>query len=84
MQINGMIISVVYSVIIILFGSLYKLLAQRQTEAENWRFQTKHTNKLISRLFQFNFFNFYLPMIIVSFDSHSGKNFVDLFYLMLS
>lgn len=40
MKINGGIISIVYSVVVILFGWLYKLLAQKQTEAENFRFQT--------------------------------------------
>ena len=39
---------------------------------------------MITRLFQFNFFNFYLPYIIVAFDPNDHQSFVDLFYLMLT
>ena len=37
---------------------------------------------MITRLFQFNIFNYYLPYMIVAFNPGNPQNFVELFYLM--
>ena len=78
----NIVIRVVYAVAIIVFGVVYKSLALKQTNAENWRYEKQHSDELINRLFKFNIFNFYLPMIIVAFDPINSRNIVDLFYLM--
>ena len=69
---------------ILFFGTAYKFLAVKQTEAENWRYQKQYTNKLIDRLFQFNLFNFYFPMMYVGFDQRNEKRLIDVFNLMLT
>lgn len=51
MKILGTIYTTVYSVIVVLFGSLYKILAVRQTEDENHRYWKQYTDALSSRLF---------------------------------
>ena len=59
--------TVIYSGIVIIFGFLYKKLAAHNTFMENHRYITQYDNSLITKLFQFNFFNFYMPMILVAF-----------------
>lgn len=83
MKIAGTIYTTVYSVIVVIFGSLYKILAVRQTEDENHRYWKQYTDALSSRLFQFNVLNFYFPMLWVAFDARNKRNYHDLFNLML-
>ena len=70
-----------YSGIVIVFGTLYKKLATIQTQNENYQFQKQYDDALINRLFQFNFFNFYMPMLLVAFYT---RKYDDLFMMMLS
>ena len=83
MKITGIIYSTIYSIVVILFGNLYKNLAYKKTDDENYRYQKQHTDQLIKRLFQFNFFNFYFPMLWVAFDERNNRRYSDLFNLML-
>lgn len=84
MQIQSGALSVTYSLTLIIIGTLYKNLAIAQTKAENWQFNKQYEDQLISRLFLFNIFNFYLPMIRVAFDIDNKSNFVDLWYMLLT
>ena len=77
-------INTVYSVLILIFGLLYKMLAVKQTEAENWRYNMQYTNQLVDRLFRFNLFNFYFPMILVGFDQRNSQRLFDVFNIMLA
>lgn len=82
-QVEAGLITFVYSVIVIALGYLYQYLAINQTEAENYRYQKQYIDNLINRLFKFNIFNYYLPLIIVAFDPSNQRSFVDLFLLMV-
>lgn len=82
MKIMGGMITSAYSAIVIALGISYKMLAAKQTEEENHRYWKQHTDKLINRLFLFNFFNFYFPMLWVGFDYRNKRNYFDLFMLM--
>lgn len=73
-----------YAGIMILLGLWFNRLAYAWTEEENWQYQKQFTDKMIQRLFQFNILNFYFPFIIVAFDQKNERNFVDLFYLLLT
>lgn len=80
----GALVNTIYSIVVLIFGTLYKVLAVKQTEAENWRYQKQYTNKLIDRLFRFNLFNFYFPLMYVGFDQSNSSRMRDLFNLMLA
>lgn len=82
MKIQGFIYTTVYSIIVILFGTLYKDLAYKYTEDENYRYQKQHSDAIIKRLFRFNFFNFYFPMLWVAFDGRNNRRYSDLFNMM--
>ena len=75
----GNIYTFVYSVVVIIFGTLYKKIAEKQTDAENHRYQRNYDDAYIQRLFLFNGFNFYLPLILVAFDTRNDHNYDDLF-----
>lgn len=68
----------------IVFGQLYKKLAIRQTTKENHRYQKAYDDALITRLFQFNFFNFYMPMLIVAFYSQNYDNLFMMLFTKMS
>ena len=70
--------------VVIIFGTLYKNFANLQTDDENHRYQKNHDDALIFRLFLFNFFNFYLPLLFVAFDTRNPGNYDDLFQLLFS
>lgn len=76
---RGTVINVIYSVALLVIGTLYKTLAVKQTEAENWRYQKQYTNKLVDRLFRFNLFNFYFPMLYVGLDTTNPQRLSDVF-----
>ena len=82
MKIQGFVYTTVYSIIVILFGTLYKDLAYKYTEDENYRYQKQHSDAIIKRLFRFNFFNFYFPMLWVAFDGRNNRRYSDLFNMM--
>ena len=67
MKIEGYIETVIYSILIVLFELAYKRIALIATELENYQYQTQFDDTLITRLFRFNFFNFYLPLFIAAF-----------------
>lgn len=81
MKIEGYLYTFLYSIIVIIFGNLYKILAAQNTEMDNYRYQRDYDNVLISRLFQFNFFNFYGPMLLVAFYRNNYQN---LFIMMFT
>jgi len=66
-KVNGYIENVIYSILIVLFELAYKRIALMVTELENYQYQTQYDDTLITRLFIFNFFNFYLPLFIAAF-----------------
>lgn len=74
----------VYSLVIILFGQLYKGIAIKQTNDENHRYQNKYDDALIRRLALFNCLNFFLPLMLIAFDQRNPRNFDDIFDLALS
>ena len=84
MQVQSGAVSVAYSLVLITIGALYKKLAVLQTQAENWQYNKQYEDQLISRLFLFNIFNFYLPMLTVAFDDSNSRNFIALFYMLLT
>ena len=81
---RGVIVNVIYSVVLLVIGTLYKTLAVKQTEAENWRYQKQYTNKLVDRLFRFNLFNFYFPMLYVGLDTSNPQRLSDTFSNLLT
>ena len=66
-KVEGYIETVIYSILIVLFELAYKRIALMVTELENYQYQTQYDDTLITRLFIFNFFNFYLPLFIAAF-----------------
>ena len=80
----GNIYTTVYSLVVIIFGTLYKKIAEKQTDEENHRYQKNYDDAFIKRLFLFNGLNFYLPLILVAFDTRNARNYDDLFELLLS
>ena len=81
---SELIVNIVFSIGILFFGWLYKIFAVMQTDDENWRYQTQYDNKLINRLFRFNLFNFYFPMIWTGLDKNNQSRLYDVFILMFS
>lgn len=80
----GNVYTFVYSIVVITFGTLYKKIAEKQTVDENHRYQKNYDDAFIYRLFLFNGLNFYLPLILVAFDTRNARNYDDLFSLLLS
>lgn len=78
-KMNGYIENIIYSILIVLFELAYKRIALIVTEMDNYQYQTQHDDKLITRLFTFNFFNFYLPLFIAAFVK---QNYQALFIMM--
>ena len=56
-----------YQMIIIKMGATYKGLANTITYNENHQYQKNHDDSFIVKVFLFNFFNFYTPMISIAF-----------------
>lgn len=81
---KGTVLTAIYSAIVILFGTLYKLLAKQQTEEENHKYWKQYDDALVKRLFLFNGLNFYFPLIFVAFDPRNASNYDDLFSLLMS
>ena len=81
---QGIVINTIYSIAILVFGTLYNIIALQETEAENWRYQIQYNNRLVDKLFRFNLFNFYFPMIFVGFDTRNPNRLRDVFNLMLT
>jgi len=79
MTYTGFFYTFVYSLVVIIFGTLYKNLANIQTDDENHRYQKNHDDALIFRLFLFNSLNFYIPLLFVAFDYRNPGNYDDLF-----
>jgi hypothetical protein len=82
--IKGQVYSVVYSIVIILFGEIYKVFANLQTNDENHRYKQSYEDSLITRVFLFNGLNFYFPLMYIAFDPRNNTNYDELFMLLLS
>ena len=82
--IKGQILTIIYSIAVIVLGTLYKLLAYKTTEDENHRYWKNFDDALINRLFIFNSLNFYVPMIFIALDYRNPGNFDELFSLLLT
>lgn len=76
---NASLYSFLYSMAVIIFGNLYKVLAYIQTDKENYQYQKNYDDALIVRMFLFNGLNFYLPLMFVAFDERNPRNYDDLF-----
>jgi len=50
-KLTGYIYTTIYSIVVIIFGSIYKYIAVVQTTKENHRYQKSYDDALISRLF---------------------------------
>ena len=83
-QLWGFGYSLIYSVFIVLVGYLYRIIANSLTEDENYKYQANHDNALISRLFLFNFFNYYVPLFVIAVDQRNKRNYDDIFFLLVS
>lgn len=80
----GQVYSVVYSIVIIIFGEIYKLFANIQCDEENHRYKQNYEDSLIGRLFLFNGLNYYFPMMYIAFDPRNNENYDELFQLLLT
>ena len=56
-----------YQMVIIKMGATYKGLAATITYNENHQYQKNYDDSFIVKVFLFNFFNFYTPMISIAF-----------------
>jgi hypothetical protein len=56
-----------YQMVIIKMGATYKGLATTITYNENHQYQKNYDDSFIVKVFLFNFFNFYTPMISIAF-----------------
>ena len=81
---KGLVYSAVYSIVIIIFGEIYKIFADFQTNGENHRYKQNYDDSLIRRVFLFNSLNFYFPMMYIAFDPRNNSNYVELFQLLLT
>ncbi|KAJ8608273.1 hypothetical protein CTAYLR_007275 [Chrysophaeum taylorii] len=61
--------SVVQAVGIQVFNFLYRSIAIKQTNAENWRTETEFADRLTTKLFAFNFVNSYFSLLISIFNN---------------
>jgi hypothetical protein len=82
--IKGLFMTVIYSILVIVLGTLYKFLAYKTTKDENHRYWKNFDDALINRLFIFNSLNFYVPMIFIALDGRNPGNFDELFSLLLT
>jgi hypothetical protein len=64
---DGVILSLFYTILIIIFGKCYNMLAIKMTKNENYQFQKHYDDAFISRVFRFNFINSYVPLFILAF-----------------
>lgn len=53
--------------LIIQFGESYMKLAKKITYNENHQYQKNYDDSFIVKVFLFNFFNYYTPMISIAF-----------------
>lgn len=60
-------ITFVYQLMIINLGAVYRDLATKITYDENHQYQKNFDDSFIVKVFLFNFFNFYFPMISIAF-----------------
>ena len=55
---------IINSVLIIIFGYLYKWLSQRLVDNENHRYVSSHENSLINKIYMFQFVNTYISNFV--------------------
>jgi len=70
-KVYSVLLTGVYSTLVVLFNVIYKEVAIILTELENFQYQTQYDNYLIAMQFQFSFLNFYLPLFILAFIDRS-------------
>lgn len=63
----GQAITFVYQLMIINLGAVYRDLSTKITYDENHQYQKNYDDSFIVKVFLFNFFNFYFPMISIAF-----------------
>jgi hypothetical protein len=83
-KIKGQIYSVIYSIVIVVFGEIYKVFANLQTNDENHRYKQSYEDALIKRVFLFNGLNYYFPLMYIAFDPRNNANYDELFQLLLT
>lgn len=74
----------IYSCVVVVFGTLYKILAVVKTDEENHRYQKAYDDSLITKLFVVNFVNFYMPLFFIAWDYRNPTNYIELFKLLLT
>ena len=80
----SIVINTVYSIVILVLGIVYNKIALDETDAENWRYKQQYVDRLVDKLFRFNIFNYYFPMMLVGFDQRNPNRLRDVFNLMLT
>ena len=59
--------TVIHAIVIFCINRLYRLVAMRLTDWENWRLQSQHENALIVKRFLFEAADCYLPLFYICF-----------------
>ena len=78
-KIYGVMLTGVYSVLVVVFNIVYKSVALMLTELQNFQYQSTYDNYMIAMLFRFSFLNFYFPLFIIAFID---KEYFTLFMMM--
>lgn len=78
------VLTVVYSVILVLIDYAFRAFAISMTEGENCQYQTSFDSRLSFRFFVFNFFVYFLPLFWSAFDTRNPDRYYALTYLVFT
>ena len=59
--------SIVNTVLIVIYGAVYKIVADYLVHAENHRYETAHEDSLINKMYMFQFINSYISNYIIAY-----------------
>ena len=82
--IDPTLLTVVYSVSCVLVAYFFKSFVFMWTGAENFQYQSTYEGRLSDRLFMFNFFVFFLPLLNTAFDTSNPERYSALASLMFN
>jgi hypothetical protein len=72
----------IYSILLIAIQVVYRKVAIRQVDGQNFQYQIRYENALNERLFLVSSFAYYIPLLFIAFDPENDYSFTILWQML--